>query len=346
MASAEELRQFATARFLQEGIDTAPNEEDPQLWKTYRLLSGGLLSGVIDEAMRSVGALVEREGWHTLGSRLAYLNDPQPIEADDRVIIHEVLDSPEIAAWPRWFRNFATLLLETESAKRVWGDLPEVEPETVAVFQAAMVVAEGLRDPDISNLQRFLQSSNSPLDHQAGMPDAETVFAEFEHDAGQNPALAGVIQPLAQSVAGLFKMIEIMASFDNLFADLGKLHLWSSPEGITPEFEVYPENAGRFAIARATANLVTWRFNLRDQRTVNRLAIVMDAFWDICEAQLRQHLQPGVRWSSAGSYDALIAMLDRWRDRADPEPDVERISLSGLNRSVHNAMEQERSRKA
>jgi hypothetical protein len=199
----------------------------------------------------------------------------------------------------------------------------------------------GLRDPDISDLQWFLQISNSPLDDQPGTPDAETVFAQFEHDPEQNRALGGVIQPLAQSVAGLFKLIEIMASFDNLFGDLGELQFRSSAEGFAQVFEVYPESAGRFAIARATANFVSWRFNLRDQRTVNRLAIVMDAFWDICEAQLRQHLQPGVRWSSTGSYDALIAMLERWRDRADPEPDVEPISLSQLNRSVHNARERE-----
>jgi hypothetical protein len=343
MASAEELRQFATARFLQVGIDTSPDEERAGLWDVYRLAPEEVSSNLIDPAMRSVGALIEREGWHTLGARLAYLNPPQSIKPDERIIIRKVLDSPEVAVWPRWFRNFATLLLDRESAKRLWADFPDVESETVAVFQAAMMVAEELRDPHISMLQSFLQS-NSPLDDQPGMVDAKTVFAHFEHGPEQNPAF--LRQPLAQSVAGLFKLIEVMASFDDLFADLGELQFMHSTEGFKQVFEIYPESTGRFAIARATANLVTWRFNLRDQRTVSRLAIVMDAFWDICETQLRQHLQPGVTWSSTGSYDALIAMLERWRDRADPEREVEGISLSQLNRSVHNAMKQEASWKA
>jgi hypothetical protein len=330
MASAEELRRFATARFLQEGINTAPDQEDILLWDIYRLLlpdeSFRDLIGV-DAATRSVGAFVEREGWHSLGARLAYLDDPRPIAEDARLIIRKVLDFPEIAAWPQWFRKFATLLQDGDSAGRLWSDLHDAEPETVAMFQAAMVVAEGLRDPYISKLQWLLQSSNSPLEDPMGKPDAEMLLAQFEHDPEQNPAAGGVIQPLPQSVAGLFKLIEIMAAFDNLFADLDEFY--------------FPENAGRFAIARATANLVTWRFNLRDQRTVNRLAVVMDAFWDICEVEIRQHLQPGVTWSSTGSYEALIAMLERWRDRADPEPDAAHINLSPLNRSQHHARLQE-----
>ena len=327
MASAEDLRRFATARFLQVGIDAAPDLEDPGLWDMYRLVPDPIFDDLIEPAMRAVGALVEREGWHTLGARLACLNDPEPIGEDNGVIIRKILESPEIAVWPRWFRNFARLLLDQSPERRPWSDFPNAEPEAVAVFQAAMVVAEGLRDPYISRLQLFLQSGNSPLDGRPGNPDANAVFAEFEQDRQHNPAAQRrEIQPLAHCVAGLFKLIEIMAAFDNLFVDADKLRDGESP--------ARPESAVRIYLARATANLVTWRFNLRDRRTVNRLATVMDAFWEVCEAELRRHPQPAVKWSSAASYDALIAMLERWRNRADPEPDAEHISLRQLNRSA------------
>src|ERR1039457_6385973 len=123
MASAEDLRQFATAQFLQQGIDMVPAEEDPDLWEMYRLVPED--SGLIESAVRSVGALVEREGWNTLGAHLDYLNDPKPIAEDDRAIIRKVLDSSAIAAWPRWFRTFAAFLLNRDSAKLLWSDLPE-----------------------------------------------------------------------------------------------------------------------------------------------------------------------------------------------------------------------------
>lgn len=77
MASAEELRKFVTARFLRESIEALPDEEDFQLWHVYRQSPDEVSTGLIDPAIRSVGALVEREGWHTLGARLAYLNDPK-----------------------------------------------------------------------------------------------------------------------------------------------------------------------------------------------------------------------------------------------------------------------------
>jgi hypothetical protein len=338
MASAEELRQFATARFLQESVDAAPDEEDSQLWSVYRLVPEEISGNLIDSAMRSVGAVVEREGWHSLGARLGYLNDPQPIDDGDRDTIRSVLNSPEVGAWPAWFRNFATLLLAGTSTKGLWSDIPVVEPEMIPVFQAAMVLAGGLRDRYISRLQLFLQGSDSPLDNQPGKADAEMVFVQFENDPEQNPGVGRVIPALPQCVAGFFKLIEIMASFDDLFADVGEFEFGNTAQGFTQVPEVYPGSAGRFAIARATANLVTWRLNLRDQRTVNRLAVVMDAFWNICELQLRQHLPPGVRWSSTGSYDALIATLERWRDRADPEPDVNHIGLSQFKRSDHLAL--------
>ena len=76
------------------------------------------------------------------------------------------------------------------------------------------------------------------------------------------------------------------------------------------------------------------RPNLRDQQTVSRLSVVVDAFWDVCEEQLRQHLQHGVTWVANSSHVALVEMLEHWRDRADPEPDTERVTLQAMYRSA------------
>jgi hypothetical protein len=53
----------------------------------------------------------------------------------------------------------------------------------------------------------------------------------------------------------------------------------------------------------------------------------MDSFWNICGTLLQQQLQSGLRWSPDASYEALNFMLERWRDRADPEPELGHISL-------------------
>ena len=336
MASAEELRQFATIRFFQDGLGKT---SDKRLWDVYRNVLDDGFPEIIEFAMHSVGTLAERYGWQSLGAHLGYMHGPEPLGDDDRLIVRRVLDSPQIAVWPKWFRNFTTFLLEGDGLSRYWANIPDKEPETVAVFQAAMVIAEELRDPLISNLQASLQDSNSGLDNQVDGLDVNTLFAQFEEYPDEKPK----VQSLAQSVAGFFKLIEVMAAFDNLFADLGRMRL-KNEEGtdrLIEVFEVYPESVNRFAVARATANLGTWRLNLREPRTVARLGVVVSAFWDVCETQLWGHLERGVSWSSAGSYDALIAMLERWRDRADPEPDAQRISLQQLKRSARQVREQE-----
>lgn len=68
------------------------------------------------------------------------------------------------------------------------------------------------------------------------------VLAQFEQgDPEQSLRMPQVIQALPQCVAGLFKLIEIMASFDDLFADVGELKFRTTAQGSTPVFEVYRE---------------------------------------------------------------------------------------------------------
>jgi hypothetical protein len=110
------------------------------------------------------------------------------------------------------------------------------------------------------------------LDDRPEKPGGDTVYAQFQNVRGENPTLREMREPMAQSVAGLLKLIEVMAAFDDLFSDLGEHHfrdqVVAGKHRLVDIFEVFPEKANRFAIARATANLVTWRLNLRGLRGI------------------------------------------------------------------------------
>lgn len=337
MASADERCRFATDRFLRDGIGRPPSEESTRLWDIYRLVDDESFSRVIDQAMRSVGALVERQGWQSLGHHLGYLDAPEPLDEEDLKVVRKVLEASEISKWPLWIRSFAANVAYDANPERFWANVPL--EETIAVFQTAMLIADELHDPLISSLQWVLQSTTSPLDEGPEKPGADAVYAQFQNFRSENPTVRRQVRELlAQSVAGLLKLIEVMASFDNLFSNLGESRfrdqVLEGEHRLKVVFEVFPGKANRFAIARATGNLVTWRLNLRDQQTVNRLSVVVDAFWDVCEKQLRQHLQHGITWTASSSHEAFVEMMERWRDRADPEPDTESVSLGALYRSA------------
>ena len=316
MASADELRRFATAKFLSNGIGSRTGAWDRDVWIDYRDLPDDDFIRISDFAIRPAGELVEREGWHTLGARLGYLNEREPLPDDDRRVLEKVLSLPATLLWPRWFRSFAGSLLQEQGRDGLWPDVFAIDTERVAVFQAAMVTAEELADPLIADLQWALQSDFSVLDGGQQNPDIGEVFERFESRSGEDDPLQ-IVQSLPQCVAGFFKLIEVMASFDNLFIDMIE----------TPFTKV--RRGDGFNIAQQTANLVTWRFNLRDERTVARLRVVMDAFWHVCDSQLSRYLEPGVTWSSTNAHKALLDMLARWRDRAEPEPGVKIPRLVG-----------------
>ena len=95
MASADELRRFATARFLSNGIGSRTGAWDRDVWVDYRDLPDDDFIRISDFAIRPAGELVEREGWHTLGARLGYLNEREPLTDDDRRVLEKVLSLPE-----------------------------------------------------------------------------------------------------------------------------------------------------------------------------------------------------------------------------------------------------------
>jgi hypothetical protein len=341
MANAEELRKSATKRFL----DTELGHGSDDGWRRWgffqTIVRTPAFDDLHDEAVRATGEFVERAGWRALGAYFGYFDRPETLSDEDRAVLREVLALPQIERWPRWFRRYATILLEMGMPDDLpWANIQTPDPEAIAVFQSAVVLAEELRDPLVVALQWSIQSANSVLDGGLATPDAQTLMAQFERYENEN-----VRHSLPQSIAGFFKFIEVAMAFDNLFvADREGLLAEEDLSPLSAASAIYAESA-RLSIGRATANLMSWQLNLLDELTVRRLSVVVNAFWKICETHLRHHMTPDESWAASDSRDYLVAMLERWRDRADPGARNRGISLSVLKGTEQEARGESTGRK-
>src|SRR5215218_10006236 len=94
MASAEVIRQFATAQFRREALR---RQFEPHNHRT------------VTEMLSEVGERIEDLGWLAAGARLGYF-EPTDLRFDEResALITRIITSPEAMSWPASFRALAT----------------------------------------------------------------------------------------------------------------------------------------------------------------------------------------------------------------------------------------------
>jgi hypothetical protein len=334
MASAEDLRKFATSRLLQQGLGV-PSLAEERIFPSGP--SEGTSPDVADELLRVAGEVVERAGWLSLGIKIGYFDGPWIISAADRAVVHSASGLIAESTWPSWVKNQANFIVNVEPPSMLWAGVGNSSPETVAVFQAAMILAANLRDPLISDLQWSLQSSESLLDLPHAAPDTASIEREI-HDSPEASTSDRFLLNISTCIAGFIRMVEVMGALDNLFDDLLPTDFGDTPLDPRISIQLKPmepllDSEIRAAIAREVCNLMSWRLNLRDELIVRRLSVVVNAFWQVCEREMKR-LPTGMSWSGGASYIALADMFLRWRDRTSPEPDTVAAELSILDRSL------------
>ncbi|MGC2661462.1 MAG: hypothetical protein WA324_26205 [Bryobacteraceae bacterium] len=318
MVSAEDLRRAATARFLNTALGQG-SDDAKRRWAVLELvvdIAG--FEGIESFAVRSVGEFIESKAWWSLGARIGYFDRPQPITDTEISILGKAAQLSEISRWPPWFKGAANSLFEEKAINAsVWPELPSDDPETLALFQSALLLGEELRDPLIEGLE-FLLVHGTILDQDSIPTDSRAIMHQFEHfnEAVERSGPFPMMTSLSQSVAGLFRLMEVMASFDNVFLD-----------DLEDDSVGFPLDGRRSAISRATANAMSWQLNLSDERVVGRLGRVGKAFWDVCEAECRTRLASDESWSSQEARSAVVGMFKRGRARCDAVHGVEKIDL-------------------
>jgi hypothetical protein len=168
------------------------------------------------------------------------------------------------------------------------------QPASLATFQAALILSREFRERCLQSLQKALQSDEDFANNHFDSIDGTTVLMALSDDRAIGPENAAVL------IAGFFQLIELLAAFDSVFPPLD-LNVGSQ----------------RTVVARLISNLLAWRFNLRDSRTLERLAIIEHHFWALCRKEMKAVELRG--WSSRSSRQELQRLLDRWRDRSDPD---------------------------
>jgi hypothetical protein len=330
MAGVEDsvLRRFARERFIQH-VAGDDGYDDNRILDILRL-TGGDPPFSIEESLLAVGTLVERRGWLEIGAQIGYFEAVAPLDDEDRKLVAEAAGHSGKGKWPAWFRRFGAELDSRSISRHLPEGVPVGEPATLAIFQAALILADEFRDPLLASLQRSLQVPQSPLDEGEAVVSAEEVL-EAIAAASEGDSLTQ--QSLPRCVGGFLSLVDLLAAFDNLFPELEDLAFIIDGK-FTVRRETDTENAGRAALSKVTANLLSWRLNLWDETTVRRLLVVSNAFWDLCGREFGQSPEPKPRWSALESRRALVGMLERWRDRADAEPEDAAVNLGIFEESV------------
>ncbi len=252
------------------------------------------------------GQYVESRAWLSIGARIGYFDDVPPLPAEGQIM--QLASGPVIlqrVRWTSWFRQFATGLNTATRGSEILANLEYNDTSSRAIFQAALILAEGFRDPSCISLQKNLQSSESLLDGFLPSSADDVLEALRVSELASN-------NTTGQCMAGLFRLLQLLSAFESLFP---------APAGDNP---AGGNLSPRDALARVTANVLQWRLNLRDERVVRRLNTLTAAFFRLCEDEFKNApAEFGISWSEPRSRDLLSEMLNRWRDRADQEPTFE-----------------------
>jgi hypothetical protein len=319
------LRRFVTDRFVQQTLD----REARDLRLAAVVAAGSSASDFplgAELTLLAVGPLVESRGWLEIGRQIGYFDQIPPFDSVYRELAVRAAGFSGEGSWPDWFRNFAAELGKGNVSNLVQEHLSLRDPAILSLFQAAFILADGFGDSLIASLQSSLQLPKSVLDNEEAQTSSKEVFAAIEgalNDDSDSQA------SLARCVGGFMQLIDLLGAFDSLFSGLDDVHGFRvidrrvvSPS--QPDAEV----RDRLALATTTANLLTWRLNLVDERTVGRLHAVSEVFWDLCEREFARYPNLSIRWSAIESRREMVQMLERWRSRARPggfffSPDLE-----------------------
>lgn len=303
--SDEDRRRFATEAFVEKALSRDINAIRAHLASATKL-PNLMRQRRLSNAEFLYAQYVESRAWIYIGAHIGYFDKVPLLPAEGQIM--QLASGPVILErvnWPSWFRRFATGLNEPTPGSEILADLEFEDASSRAIFQAALILAEGFRDPSCITLQKNLQFSESVLDGFLP-PSTDDVLEALRVSESAPTSTAG------QCMAGLFRLLQLLPAFESLFP---------TPAGDSPTGK---NLSPRSALARVIANVLQWRLNLWDERAVRRLGALTAAFFRLCEQEFRNApAEFGISWSEARSRDLLSEMLDRWRDRADQEPTFE-----------------------
>jgi hypothetical protein len=305
------LQQFALARFREFEYERGTYRDYTRMLRTHRKASGA--SGPIypDHVYQfGYGMVLERRGLLDIGGEIGYFpadGHPDELPIDLRAVTR-LSSSPE--RWPVWFTDFFNHSVLRYTPLRT--GLHRSDSAILATFQSALVLSEEFNEPSVFYLQRALQDGESCLDDPDARTSAEELWSELQSRRDGNVAVMEVTRSLNRCVAGFMDLAELLTSFDQIFS------LESDLTGDAPADAIENQKV----LAKTIAKLLQWRLNLFDKRTVRRLHIVADAFWDICGKEFAAHPDARIDWSRARSRRNLAALLENWKSRSDPDPEV------------------------
>jgi|SRR5581483_3294323 len=337
MANADDaaLKRFVTQRFVNDLASGDAYEESGPALSVFAAVAEDELRGLLQRSIADVGTLVESRAWLAIGAQIGYFDGIPPLDDIQRNIVAVAAEYAEQAVWPAWFRRFAVELGRGSAQIETPVDLPRENAAALAIFQSALILARQFREPLIAGLQRALQNSVSALDDAVPDVSGEDVFETIEASVNLRWKDLTSRQSLARSVAGFLQLIDLLAAFDALFPETeGSERVRVVNGRLMVRRELDTADQTREALSKLTANVLAWRFNLWQEATVRRLEVVTDAFWYLCQREFNRYPELSIRWSAARSRTELARLLDRWRERCDPEPDKAAPDLSFVLRGV------------
>ena len=218
------LRKFSTARFYQDGLGARLEKQGETAMAILRLV--GPTSDEVLNLLNSpttfiaVNAWIERAGWHALGAQIGCFDALEPFSEDDRSLLSKALEFSDALDRPKPFRDLARDLSRGDTPKLLELDVPYSDPETLAIFQAAMTVADGFTDPLVASLQLSLQVGESVLNGDQKQVDGAEVLMALEQSRDDTSDAHYVRPNLRKSVAGLLRLIELLAALDDIFPSM------------------------------------------------------------------------------------------------------------------------------
>jgi len=271
------------------------------------------LSGVFGKLYWE-GFLGEQLGFYELGARLGYFDS----DFDAYVKQNPLLG---LAALELQGVDKGRVLKESSKRPRA---------EITALFQAALHLADGFSHHLIVAMQRALQDEESVLDSGVMSCSGGDLWVALGDAVPSNELSVSydseppLVTDTAQIMGGFIELIALLGAFDNLF------------DGISVEDkEAASTVIDRSFVVRTIANLLVWRLNLRDERTVKRLNVVIQAFWELCSEEFME--QPhGFTWNVKESLGLLKSLLENWKNRSDPNyqakqlPKAEPVGEGGI----------------
>lgn len=314
-----EWQRFAREKFIEEMSDEDADRESGRSLDVLRKveLDSESFLQLVHSVLPAAAALVEQRGWLVIGASIGCFDEAPPLDEADRRIMLAAAESSE-GVWPPWLRRFA--------ASAAGGDISAYVPETLrsastaslAIFQAAFVLAAEFKDPLLVALQRALHERTSVLDRPVEPVSAEAVFEAMETSVDMSWQELRSQQRPSRLVAGFLQLTDLLAAFDALFPFDNTISVPPRPA------------TDRDAISRMTANLLMWRLNLWSEAVVRRLEVISAAFWDLCGREFARYPELSFRWAPPEARAELDRLLHAWRERSDVEPGSPRPDLSGI----------------